>query len=141
MKYTIRNMLIALVVCSIVAAIVASVMRSQARNADEELQVTVAFLVCDYLFASANEWPPDWEALKPHFVARFKNNPDFEFDHIMQHVDLDFDIDGPALMGIAINVDKSRAFRAIRSKSSFDEYRETDPNQIVLDHFRHIISH
>ena len=141
MRYSIRSILIAVVVCAFAALWVASEIRMRAQNASENQQMLVAFLVCEYLFENTNQWPPDWDALKPIFDSEYKKTSPWNFDDLKRDVTLRFDIDGPSLIGTAIDGKKSRLFRAIESKSGHNDYRETDPNQAILNHFRNMISY
>ena len=141
MRYSIRTILIVLIICAVAAAFAASEIRSRARLESEGRQTIVACLVCDHLLANTNQWPSDWDSLEPYFIARYQKSSPWSFADLKDEIDLDFDIDGPSLMGVAINAEKSQAFQAIQSKFGSNEYLEVDPNQIVLDHFRNMVSY
>lgn len=141
MRFSIRTLLIVLVFCAFGAAFVASEIHTRAVRENENRQSMVAFMVCDYLFSNTNQWPPDWDALEPYFVARYQKTSPWSFDELKDSISLDFNLDGPSLIGVAINAEKSKAFQAIQSKDGFNEFREMDPNQIVLNHFRNMISY
>ena len=141
MRFSIRTLLIVLVVCAFAAAFVASEVHTRAVRDNENRQTIVAFMVCDHLLSNTNEWPSSGGALKPHFEARYKKTSPWSFDDLKDSILLDFKVDGPSLMGVAINPEKSKAFCAIQSKNGFNEFRNVDPNQIALNHFRNMISY
>ena len=141
MRYSTRSILIVLAICAIAAAFVASKTRTRTRLESESQQTLVAYLVCDHLLANTNQWPEDWDALEPYFKSGYQKQSPWEFDDLKNDIDRDFGIYGPSLAGVAINPDRSRDFQAIKSRSGSNEYRETNPNQIVLNHFRNMITY
>ena len=141
MRYTTRAILIAVTLSAFIAFLVASGIRSRTRTTSESQQALVALLVCDYLLANTNQWPTGWSALEPIFVARYQKSSPWKFDDLKSNIALRFDIDGPSLAGVALDDIKSQSFIAIEPKSGQHEYREVDPNQIILNHFRNMISH
>ena len=108
---------------------------------DKGPQTMVAYLVVEYLRTYKNNWPPDWDALEPTFNGAYRKNSLWTFDELKNEVLLEFQIDGPSLLEVARNPEKSLEFNAIQSKSVAREHFKTDPNQIILDHFRDTVSH
>lgn len=134
-------MLLSVSLCGIIAAVIASELQHRKLMQDEIAQMAVAFLVCDYLDANHRHWPPDWDALKPYYDSRFPNEKEYTFERLQDRILLDFSIDGPGLLGVCVNPKRAAAFEPIRSKLGNYEFREENPNWIILDHVGRMISH
>ena len=144
MNLSLRFLLLCVVLVTAAISVFAIGMRHQGRNTAGEVQreeselrqTVVAYLVCDYLDTNKNQWPPNWEALKPFHDARFPKVP---FDELQRHVTLDFTIDPSRLLETCVNAQLAADFKPIRSKTRGDEAYEQDPNAVILRHVGRII--
>ena len=141
MKYSIRLLLIATVLASIVAYLIAAELRSTARVRNEDAQIICAVLVCDYLDENQNQWPPDWETLKPFFDTRYPNGNDPSFDDIQEEVVVDFEVDGTKLLETCVNEKMASAFNPIQSSRMDLNTRTQNPNWMVLNYVGRMITY
>ena len=138
MNFSIRSLLVVLLLCAIAAAIIASDVRRKSLLRTEDSQLIVAILVSEYLDANNNEWPKDWSSLSPLF-EKMPQGSRYTFSEIQNRVDLDFSIDGSELLQICTSPKRAATFRPIRPKHGVGEFEMMDPNAWLLDHVGRMI--
>jgi len=140
MKYSIRFLLLVTALAMIGAILISRDMHSKARSKNEDAQLIVAVLVCDYLDDHQNQWPPNWDALKLLFDEKYSNGGQYSFDDLQTEVSVDFDIDGSKLLETCVNDQLKMEFKPIRSQREHFDDQTQNPNSLILNYIGRMVT-
>ena len=112
MKFSIRSIFVLVALAAILSATFAVVLRQIAIFEQESKRDRVACLILQYISANDDQWPPDWESLKPYYIIH--PNDDYDFQQLTEELNVDFTLDKATLHEIANDPKKSGQFQPIK---------------------------
>ena len=110
MKFSIRSIFVLVALAAILSATFAVVLHQIAIFEQESKRDRVACLILQYISANDDQWPPDWESLKPYYIIH--PNDDYDFQQLTEELNVDFTLDKATLFEIADDPERARPVSA-----------------------------
>ncbi len=129
MKFSIRFIFVLVALAAISSATFDLVLRQTALYKQESKRDRIAFLILNYISANDDQWPPNWESLKPYYTIH--PNDDFDFQQLTEEFKVDFTFDKTTLFEIADDPQRARLFKPIKTTISSDQ--SEDMNRFTID--------
>ena len=136
MKFSIGFIFVLVALAAILSATFAVRLRQTALFEQESKRDRVAVLVLQYIIANDDQWPPDWESLKPYY--RIHPNDDYDFQQLTEEFTVDFSLDAATLHEIANDPERARLFAPIKRPSTADQPEPMNGVQIdpIIKHYQ-----
>jgi hypothetical protein len=104
---------------------------------DAYAQWGAADMVIDYMRGNDGKWPPNWEALRPHFEKNNGRVSGWSFGDFQTHVFIDFDANPERLRTLALKSDPNTVpFDVIHATSIWGSQMGDGPNAMLARYFR-----
>ena len=136
MKFSLRYIFVLVALAAILSAALEFTLRQYAMFKQDSKRDRIAFLILDYVIANGDQWPPDWESLKPHYTIR--PNDDYDFQQLTEEFEIDFTLDKKTLYQIAGDPQKTRQFEPFKIPMASDqsEARDRFAFDMIINHYQ-----